>query len=66
MGQPEATQAVASAIQLAYSGLTDPDRPVASFLLVGPTGTGKTLLAKMVIYHDISQMAVLTERNSFM
>lgn len=48
VGQPEATKAVADAIQLAYSGLTDPSRPVASFLLVGPTGTGKTLLAKTV------------------
>jgi ATP-dependent Clp protease ATP-binding subunit ClpA len=52
VGQPEATKAVADAIQLAYSGLTDPNRPVASFLLVGPTGTGKTLLAKTVRYHS--------------
>jgi hypothetical protein len=34
VGQPEATKAVADAIQLAYSGLTDPGRPVASFLFV--------------------------------
>jgi ATP-dependent Clp protease ATP-binding subunit ClpB len=48
VGQPEATKAVADAIRLAYSGLTSPGRPVASFLLVGPTGTGKTMLAKTV------------------
>ena len=54
VGQPEATKAVADAIQLAYSSLTDPNRPVASFLLVGPTGTGKTLLAKTVRYHSLS------------
>ena len=52
VGQPEATKSVADAIQLAYSGLTDPNRPVASFLLVGPTGTGKTLLAKTVRYQS--------------
>jgi ATP-dependent Clp protease ATP-binding subunit ClpB len=48
----QATKAIADAIQLAYSGLTDPNRPVASFLLVGPTGIGKTLLAKTVRYHN--------------
>jgi ATP-dependent Clp protease ATP-binding subunit ClpA len=48
VGQPEATKAVADAIQLAYSGLTNPSHPVASFLLVGPTGMGKTMLAKTV------------------
>lgn len=48
IGQPEAVSAVANAIRLSRSGLGNQDRPIASFLLVGPSGTGKTLLAKTV------------------
>lgn len=46
IGQPEAVTAVANAIRLSRSGLGNANRPIASFLLVGPSGTGKTLLAK--------------------
>ncbi|TXT08928.1 hypothetical protein VHUM_02402 [Vanrija humicola] len=46
IGQPEAVKAVANAIRLSRSGLSNSNRPIASFLLVGPSGTGKTLLAK--------------------
>ncbi|KAJ7244792.1 P-loop containing nucleoside triphosphate hydrolase protein [Mycena haematopus] len=46
VGQTEAVKAVANAIRLSRSGLTNPQRPIASFLLAGPSGTGKTLLAK--------------------
>lgn len=46
VGQPEAVKAVANAIRLNRSGLGNQNRPIASFLLVGPSGTGKTLLAK--------------------
>ncbi|KAL1411553.1 hypothetical protein Q8F55_002515 [Vanrija albida] len=46
IGQPEAVKAVANAIRLSRSGLSNANRPIASFLLVGPSGTGKTLLAK--------------------
>lgn len=46
VGQDEAVSAVADAIRLNRSGLSNQDRPIASFLFVGPTGTGKTLLAK--------------------
>ncbi|KAJ7630930.1 P-loop containing nucleoside triphosphate hydrolase protein [Roridomyces roridus] len=46
VGQPDAVKAVANAIRLSRSGLTNPNRPIASFLLAGPSGTGKTLLAK--------------------
>ena len=46
IGQPEAVKAVANAIRLNRSGLSNQNRPIASFLLVGPSGTGKTLLAK--------------------
>lgn len=48
IGQPEAVRAVANAIRLNRSGLSNQNRPIASFLLVGPSGTGKTLLAKTV------------------
>ncbi|KAJ6604644.1 P-loop containing nucleoside triphosphate hydrolase protein [Mycena vulgaris] len=46
VGQIDAVKAVANAIRLSRSGLTNPQRPIASFLLAGPSGTGKTLLAK--------------------
>ncbi|KXN90030.1 hypothetical protein AN958_05035 [Leucoagaricus sp. SymC.cos] len=46
VGQTDAVKSVASAIRLSRSGLSDPNRPVASFLMAGPSGTGKTLLAK--------------------
>ncbi|KAM0756236.1 hypothetical protein T439DRAFT_320934 [Meredithblackwellia eburnea MCA 4105] len=46
VGQPEAVKAVADAIRLSRSGLGNQDRPIASFLFVGPSGTGKTLLTK--------------------
>ncbi|MDR1531585.1 MAG: AAA family ATPase [Clostridiales bacterium] len=47
-GQDEAVDAVADAIKAARSGLNDMDRPVASFLFVGPTGVGKTEVAKQL------------------
>ncbi|KAG2740267.1 hypothetical protein P692DRAFT_201669667, partial [Suillus brevipes Sb2] len=46
VGQPEAVKAVANAIRLSRSGLADSQRPIASFLMAGPSGTGKTLLSK--------------------
>ncbi|MBO9997458.1 MAG: ATP-dependent chaperone ClpB [Cyanobacteria bacterium SID2] len=46
IGQDEAVTAVADAIQRSRAGLADPNRPVASFLFLGPTGVGKTELAK--------------------
>ncbi|KIK06999.1 hypothetical protein K443DRAFT_673895 [Laccaria amethystina LaAM-08-1] len=46
VGQYDAVKAVANAIRLSRSGLSNPNRPVASFLMAGPSGTGKTLLAK--------------------
>ncbi|KAG2044849.1 P-loop containing nucleoside triphosphate hydrolase protein [Suillus americanus] len=46
VGQPEAVKAVANAIRLSRSGLADAQRPIASFLMAGPSGTGKTLLSK--------------------
>ncbi|MCP9850030.1 ATP-dependent Clp protease ATP-binding subunit [Cyanobium sp. Morenito 9A2] len=46
IGQPEAVTAVAAAIRRARAGMQDPRRPVGSFLFLGPTGVGKTELAK--------------------
>ena len=46
IGQDEAVHAVAGAIRRSRSGLADPDRPIGSFLFLGPTGVGKTELAK--------------------
>jgi len=46
VGQEEAISAVADAIRRSRAGLGDPDRPIGSFLFLGPTGVGKTELAK--------------------
>lgn len=46
IGQREAVKAVANAIRLSRSGLSNPNQPIASFLFCGPSGTGKTLLTK--------------------
>ncbi len=46
IGQEQAVTAVADAIQRSRAGLSDPNRPIASFLFLGPTGVGKTELSK--------------------
>ena len=46
VGQEEAVEAVAEAIQRSRAGIQDPGRPIGSFLFLGPTGVGKTELAK--------------------
>ncbi len=46
IGQDEAVSAVAGAIRRSRAGLSDPDRPLGSFMFLGPTGVGKTELAK--------------------
>ena len=46
VGQQQAVTAVADAIQRSRAGLSDPNRPIASFLFLGPTGVGKTELSK--------------------
>ncbi|MGW2729023.1 ATP-dependent Clp protease ATP-binding subunit [Streptomyces sp. NPDC001494] len=46
VGQDEAITAVARAVRRARAGMSDPDRPVGSFLFLGPTGVGKTELAR--------------------
>ena len=46
VGQDEAVAAVANAIRRSRAGLSDPNRPIGSFLFLGPTGVGKTELAR--------------------
>ncbi|HWD66107.1 MAG TPA: ATP-dependent chaperone ClpB [Solirubrobacteraceae bacterium] len=46
IGQDEAVEAVASALRRSRAGLQDPDRPIGTFLFLGPTGVGKTELAR--------------------
>jgi ATP-dependent Clp protease ATP-binding subunit ClpB len=46
VGQDQAVSAVANAIRRSRAGLSDPDRPIGSFLFLGPTGVGKTELAR--------------------
>ncbi len=48
LGQPDALEAVTRAVAIAQAGVTDPGRPLASVLLVGPTGVGKTELVRQV------------------
>jgi ATP-dependent Clp protease ATP-binding subunit ClpB len=46
IGQPEATAAVANAVRRSRAGLQDPNRPIGSFIFLGPTGVGKTETAR--------------------
>lgn len=48
IGQPEAIEKLSSTLLRSQSGVTDPDRPLGSFLFLGPTGVGKTLTAKVL------------------
>lgn len=47
VGQDEAVKAVSEAIIRARAGIKDPNRPIGSFIFLGPTGVGKTELAKL-------------------
>lgn len=59
VGQNEAVEAVAKAIKRGRVGLKDPNRPIGSFLFLGPTGVGKTELSKALaqcLFGDESSM----------
>ena len=59
IGQDEAVTAVTEAIQRSRAGIADPNRPIGSFLFLGPTGVGKTELAKTLasaLFDDESNM----------
>ena len=51
VGQEEAVDAVAEAVLRARAGLKDPNRPIGSFIFLGPTGVGKTELARALAYN---------------
>jgi ATP-dependent Clp protease ATP-binding subunit ClpB len=62
IGQDEAVEAVSNAVRRSRSGLQDPQRPIGSFLFLGPTGVGKTELCKAlaeVLFDDESAMVRL-------
>ena len=55
VGQDEAIASVSKAIRRSRSGLGDPNRPIGAFLFLGPTGVGKTELAKALVRIDMSE-----------
>jgi ATP-dependent Clp protease ATP-binding subunit ClpB len=68
IGQDEAVTAVADAIQRSRAGLADPNRPTASFIFLGPTGVGKTELAKALAAYlfDTEEAMVRIDMSEYM
>jgi ATP-dependent Clp protease ATP-binding subunit ClpB len=68
VGQDEAVTAVADSIQRSRAGLADPDRPMASFIFLGPTGVGKTELGKALASYlfDTEQSIVRIDMSEYM
>jgi ATP-dependent Clp protease ATP-binding subunit ClpB len=68
VGQDEAVRAVADAVRRARAGLQDPNRPIGSFLFLGPTGVGKTELTKAIaeFLFDDDQAMVRIDMSEFM
>ncbi len=68
IGQREAVQAVSNAVRRARAGLNDPNRPLGSFLFLGPTGVGKTELTKALaaFLFDDDQAMVRIDMSEFM
>lgn len=68
IGQNEAVEAVANAIRRSRAGLADPNRPVGSFLFLGPTGVGKTELCKSLanFLFDSDDAMVRIDMSEFM
>ena len=68
VGQHEAVTAVADAIQRSRAGLSDPNRPIASFIFLGPTGVGKTELAKALAAYmfDTEEALVRIDMSEYM
>ena len=68
IGQADAVKAVAAAVRRARAGLQDPNRPLGSFLFLGPTGVGKTELTKALAEYlfDDSQAMVRIDMSEFM
>jgi len=68
IGQHNAISAVSNAVRRARSGLQDPDRPIGSFIFMGPTGVGKTELAKALaeFLFDSDQAIVRIDMSEYM
>ncbi|OLQ78461.1 ATP-dependent chaperone ClpB [Photobacterium proteolyticum] len=68
IGQDEAVEAVANAIRRSRAGLSDPNRPIGSFLFLGPTGVGKTELCKSLAHFmfDSEDSMVRIDMSEFM
>jgi len=68
VGQHEAVQAVSDAVRRSRAGLSDPKRPIGSFLFVGPTGVGKTELARALaeFLFDDEQAMVRLDMSEYM
>jgi ATP-dependent Clp protease ATP-binding subunit ClpB len=68
IGQDEGISAVSSALRRARSGLQDPNRPIGSFIFLGPTGVGKTELAKALaeFMFDSEQALIRIDMSEFM
>ncbi|WP_105265321.1 ATP-dependent chaperone ClpB [Pseudoalteromonas sp. T1lg76] len=68
IGQDEAVTAVANAIRRSRAGLADPNRPIGSFLFLGPTGVGKTELTKALaqLMFDTEDAMVRIDMSEFM
>ncbi len=68
VGQDEAVEAVANALRRSRAGLADPNRPIGSFLFLGPTGVGKTELARALaeFMFDSEQAIVRVDMSEYM
>ena len=68
IGQDEAIEAVANAIRRARAGLQDPNRPLGSFIFLGPTGVGKTELARALaeFLFDSDQAVIRIDMSEYM
>ena len=68
IGQDEAVNAIANAIRRSRAGLSDPNRPIGSFMFLGPTGVGKTELCKAVaqFLFDTEKAMVRIDMSEFM
>lgn len=68
IGQKEAVDAVSNAIRRARAGLSDPNRPIGSFLFLGPTGVGKTELCKALaqFLFDTDEAMIRIDMSEFM
>jgi ATP-dependent Clp protease ATP-binding subunit ClpB len=68
IGQEEAIEAVSNALRRSRAGLSDPNRPIGSFLFLGPTGVGKTELAKSLteLMFDSEQAIIRLDMSEYM